>query len=1020
MSKKSLKKQITYRVKKHSSVLYGYWLDSLEESFRLEEASKLQGSSFIEILESDLDAGRVPVAVYEKMNATAKLNDKKFREKESYSIIISPISLVDSGREQRRKKLYNPILIPASVSSNGTLAPIGSTPFIQRGYLEPSSDDNFPIIGSLERAEKFIAKHGGTQFKDLSSLLRYAEDLFKFVTGKTYAKFLLPDYEVIQEFHAGPFSFQQGSINQLIITLDEVLRGRRKSNLLELVTSTKAPNRTLYKRTKYGLYANSKAHIAQFSSKYPLSRSQRRSLNRVLETPQGEIIPVSGPPGTGKTTLLQNIVANYWTAAALENSKTPPVMVVCGATNQSVLNVISSFDTDQCGVERWLPKVFSYGTFCSSFSKAEDVLMYQAEQLDGSGFSSKTENPSFLREAKEVYLRSVSSYYKKPLTIKNAIKTINKELKTEYAQLNSRLAVDFGISLKDLFFPGFAKLSEVEERRFLDLLKQYDCDIRHKMFFLATHYWEARWLLAVEEFLLNNSSQKKKHFAISKDDWTRRAMLTPVFVSTISMVCKFFGDKETKHIAPIDILFFDEAGQIPPEKGVVPLALSNKAIVIGDTKQLSPYTSIPELVDQANLVNSKILKGYDYSNFKDLARKGISASSSNLMDLATYFCKRDDGQITGAALEEHRRSVPEIAQFCNILCYHNRLKPVRPQPNEILFPAFSYLDVKGSSMSIGSSRRNQEEARKVYSWLKSNAKRISEFYKGKPLCEIVGCITPFTQQVSYLEGMIRKDWPEMLIGTVQSIQGAERDIVIFSPAYDESFRGEYIYDRDERLLNVAVSRARDSFIVVGNKELFRKEGSPSGLLGEFLFRKEGNSLSLGVKASEYVRQFKNGDQLTSLEDHQDYLRSVLKSAQRRVIIASPGISYFAIKNDNIDELIRETVERGVRVIVCTDNTIDILADGTLKPQSRDGRDLLVRSFAELNVADRIHTKALIMDDDRIAHSSFNWLSAVRTKGSQNQKFETTAVLIGEEAREGLERTVSGLEIRAQSVWREQG
>ncbi len=1011
------KKQISYKVKKHSSVLYSYWLDSLEESFRMEEAGRLKASSFIEILESDLYAGRVPVAVYEKMNASAKANDQKFREKESYDIIISPLSIVDSGKDKRRKKVFNPLLIPASVSSNGKISSVGTLPFIQRGYLDPSSDDNLPTIGSLKTAEKFIAKHGNKQISDLSSILKFAEEFFKFVTGKSYGKFELPDFDVIQEYHTGPFSFRQGSINQLITTLDEVLHGRRKPNLLELVTSTKAPNRKLYKRSKYGLYTNSKSHVAQFSSKHPLSRSQRRSLNRVFETSQGEIIPVSGPPGTGKTTLLQNIVANYWTKAALENAKTPPVMVVCGATNQSVLNVISSFDSTQCGVERWIPEIFSYGTFCSSFSKADDVQMYQTEQLDGSGFSSKIENLNFHRKAKEIYLRNVSSFFKKPLNLKNAIKHLHKQLKSEYVNLNSCLAVDFSISLKDLFLPSLSALSENEERAYLDQLKRYDCSIRHKMFSLATHYWEARWLQAAEEFFSKEPSLRKQRFATSRDDWTRRAMLTPVFVSTISMVCKFFGDRDTKHITPIDLLFFDEAGQISPEKGVAPLALTNKAVVIGDTKQLSPYTSIPELVDQANLVNAKILKTYDYSSFREIAKKGITASSSNLMDLATYFCLKDDGQTTGAALEEHRRSVPEIAQFCNALAYRNRLKPLRPQPTEILFPPFCYLDVKGTSMSIGSSRRNQEEARKIYSWLKSNARIISKFYQGRPLSELVGCITPFTQQANFLEGMLRKEWPGMLIGTIHSIQGAEREIVVFSPAYDENFSGEYVYDRDKRLLNVAVSRARDSFIVIGNKEIFRKVNTPSGLLGEFLFRREANSLSLQVGASDHVRNFKDGDQLTTLEDHQDYLRNVLQSAQRRVIIASPGISYFAIKNDNLDSLIRETVERGVRVIVCTDNTIDMLPNGTLKPQAKDGRDLLVQSLAELNITDRIHTKTLIMDEDRIVHGSFNWLSAVRTKGSEFQKFETTGVHIGEHAKEGLERTVSGLEIRAKSVWR---
>jgi len=226
MSKRTQKSQITYKVPKYSSALYTYWLDSLEESFKLEEASKLQDSSFIEVLASDLNSSRAPVAVYEKMNSLSKMRDNKFKERDSYSVIISPISLIESSRTQKRKRIYHPLLIPASVSSTGTLSPIGQAPFIQRGYLDPASDDNFPIIGTLERAEKFFVKYSNTGFKDLPTLLKYAEEFFKFVSGERYEQFVLPDFETTHGYHIGPFSYQQGSINQLIITLEEVLKGR--------------------------------------------------------------------------------------------------------------------------------------------------------------------------------------------------------------------------------------------------------------------------------------------------------------------------------------------------------------------------------------------------------------------------------------------------------------------------------------------------------------------------------------------------------------------------------------------------------------------------------------------------------------------------------------------------------------------------------------------------------------------------------------------------------------------------
>lgn len=1026
MPNRKVKSGKTYKVTKYAQALLRYWINSLEEGARIEEASKLQQSSFIEVSNSDLKSSNLPNAVFAKISALASSRDKGLQQKSSFTVVISPLTIIENGR-WGRKNVFHPLLIPASISFDGNLSVIEETPFIQRGFLEPADDDYLPSIGSLKFSDKFCSKYGTTSFKDISSLLKYSEDFFKYVTGSRYEDFQIDDYEVIAQFKVGPFEFKQGSISHLSMTLKDVLQGKRKSNLLEVVTNKKLEKKILFKRSKYGMYVNSKAHVAQFSPHAPLSRSQRRSLHRINEIGIQEIIPVSGPPGTGKTTLLQNIVANCWTQAALKNSSTPPVIVVCGATNQSVLNVISSFGSEQSGVERWFPDIHSYGTFCSSFSKAEEADQYQVEQLDGSGFFSKIEAAAFVKRSKDTYVENFHGYANKRLSLRDSIRYINKELKGEYSRLSSSLGADFELSLKDIFFPGLSILNEEKERTYLDQQKQYDSGIRYKMFFLATHYWEARWLLQMEKDLENGFIKKRKQLAKTKEDWVRRAMLTPVFVSTTSMVSKFFGEESPKDGAPIDLLFYDEAGQIPPEKAVVSLALSNKAIVIGDTKQLSPYTSIPEVVDQSNLIKAGLLKNYDEADFKGIIKKGISASSNNLMELAIHHCKRYDGLMMGASLEEHRRSVPEIAQFCNVLCYQHRLKPVRPQPKEILFHAFCYVDVGGRSIRIGPSRRNQEEAREIYSWLRLNEEKISSFYNGRPLHELVACITPFTQQEKYLESLLKKDWPEMLIGTVQSIQGAEREIVIFSPSYDAEYKGEYVYDRDTRMLNVAVSRARDSFIVIGEMELFRRnsgEDIPSNLLGEFLFRKEENKLDLSVGVEETFSEYNIVDHVDTLEGHRNLLRYVLSKAKRKVLIASAGISSFAIKNDNLGISIRRAVERGVQVVVYTDNTLDLEDDKESKQNAKkikqtavDGRDMLDDALAEVIVSDKIHTKALIMDDELLANGSFNWLSAVRTEGSANQKYETTTIVTGNMAKEGIKRISSELDKRGKMVWK---
>lgn len=62
---------------------------------------------------------------------------------------------------------------------------------------------------------------------------------------------------------------------------------------------------------------NRKKHIGQMGGKYGLSESQRESINNFNNLKEGEILAIKGPPGTGKTTLIQSIVANEYVKKAI-------------------------------------------------------------------------------------------------------------------------------------------------------------------------------------------------------------------------------------------------------------------------------------------------------------------------------------------------------------------------------------------------------------------------------------------------------------------------------------------------------------------------------------------------------------------------------------------------------------------------------------------------------------------------------------------------------------------------------
>ncbi|MBS4535692.1 hypothetical protein GOQ29_08690 [Clostridium sp. D2Q-14] len=148
------------------------------------------------------------------------------------------------------------------------------------------------------------------------------------------------------------------------------------------------------------------------------------------------------------------------------------------------------------------------------------------------------------------------------------------------------------------------------------------------------------------------------------------------------------------------------------------------------------------------------------------------------------------------------------------------------------------IDTERSSKS-GGSRYNLNEIQAIAMWINQNSERIKLAYPDKDEKNFIGIITPFKVQ----EILIKKEFQKLLpfdirknisYGTVHTFQGAERQIVIMSTAYGR-LDGCYFIDIKESMLNVTVSRAKDSFLVFGDINCLDKSNqSASGLLRSYI------------------------------------------------------------------------------------------------------------------------------------------------------------------------------------------
>ena len=201
------------------------------------------------------------------------------------------------------------------------------------------------------------------------------------------------------------------------------------------------------------------------------------------------------------------------------------------------------------------------------------------------------------------------------------------------------------------------------------------------------------------------------------------------------------------------------------------------------------------------------------------------------------------------------------------------------------------------------------------------------------------------------------------------------------------------------MLNVATTRAKHSFIVFANMNIFRLGmGTPASCLASLLYSSEKNALDNHFIYQESIL-FPNTDKNTrftyynTLEEHRNLLKECFQKAEKELIICSPFISIKAINDDHITELIKETSSREVKVTIITDERFDMLNDGQLKDWAKNGREAIKNAGATLIIHPHIHSKTICVDNKLFVVSSFNWLSAVRDDEKSNQ--EDSIVLEGD-------------------------
>ncbi len=683
-------------------------------------------------------------------------------------------------------------------------------------------------------------------------------------------------------------------------------------------------------------------------------------------------------------------------------------------------------------------------TLISKLRSAEQTITEQAQNLPWyykiMGFlSSIKEQKALLFRSKISHLPSLLNLELNWYDHKQIIKKIQKRIISEqliFNQLNEEVDklkhlkqgiesaqsdfLDFKETWQQQYKDKLDKLYETtgDEYQGLSALEEtnvmLDISYRFEAFWTAVHAREAEYILLLEK--RQSKTDKERAKDTYKQKLQRFACLTPVFISTFHSAPKFFsyydGGKggEFAYFDLLDYLIVDEAGQVAPEVAIPTFSLAKQAIVVGDTLQIEPVWSVSPQLDGV-ITHCKGLVSTD-EEFNQIEKDGLISSSGSVMKLAQRACEYQQSKLAkGMMLKEHRRCLDSIISYSNRYVYDNELLPKQGnvQKKGLTIPTKGFLHISSESHKQGSSRINKLEASIIAKWINEYAEQFMTVYD-KPIEEIVAVVTPYGAQAGVIKKQLiaeNSDFKKITCGTVHSLQGAERPIVIFSLVVGIEDKTTFI-NSGYNMLNVAISRAKHSFLVFGNIDVLHAEqNTPLGNLKKWLIENEDAELSnklLFIEKVNHLEQEKisklsSGEvqRLDTLDMHTRYLKEAFLRATEKLVITSPFLSIQAIETDAIIDKINQATKNNVDVVIYTDKSLDA-PNGKVKANAQKARDALSNTKATLRIVNGIHNKTIIIDNRAIIEGSFNWLSATRDKTSPFYRHEASICLTDDLAK----------------------
>ncbi|WP_058306319.1 AAA domain-containing protein [Gracilibacillus massiliensis] len=608
------------------------------------------------------------------------------------------------------------------------------------------------------------------------------------------------------------FDYLKTLANSVSVKLDgDVSFLRKQYNKLSLISPRSVLSTYLGKKT----LINERQKEQQVIYPFGFNASQKMATEKAMTS---QISMIEGPPGTGKTQTILNIIAN-----AVINHKTVAIVSNNNSATANVLEKLQKYGIDfiaaYLGNKENKDKFFSEQN--GSYPNMSDWILDDTELhsikshlRDEQGKLNKmlkkqTRQATLKQELSE--LKTENAYFEKYYTDTNfldfEIKSLHRmkadnilQLIVEYEQQAGQGQIRLRNKLYNLFVYGIFNFKiykkspdivisylqkvyyELKLKELIDEIGVLDSELVNYDFDSAMKAFSKDSMQLFKASLAKRYGTGGKRLTFSSDALWRNfdtfSKEYPVILSTTHSLRNCAANNYL-----FDYVLIDEASQVDIVTGALALSCAKNAVIVGDDKQL-PNVVTEEIKEKSTI----IFESYQLDNAYNYAEHSLLSSIENLFD-----------NLPKTLLKEHYRCHPKIISFCNQKFYNDDLVILTDEQIEEK-PLILFKTVKGNHAR---GTMNQRQIDVITKEIIPEQKRLGYH-------ESIGIIAPFRLQADEIQkatGIV-----DIESDTVHKYQGREKDIIILSTVSNQMNPNDFA--DNPNLINVAVSRAVKKLIIV--------------------------------------------------------------------------------------------------------------------------------------------------------------------------------------------------------------